>query len=153
MTLVKPLGFFSCHLAHPLSSHVGQVVVFVVRLIVSPHHKNNLKPLGSQSSECSGMTVSFSPLVSIIFVRPLTSIERVKRNPVDRMSQILITGKAKMYDMTFATRFGYGDSSPRPEGGERIASDSWHRPTQPKAWVWWSRFFLPAGSLPAQLPA
>ena len=58
------------------------------------------------------MTVSFSPLVPIIFVRPLTSIERVKRNPVDRMPQILITGKAKIYDMTFATRFGYGDSSP-----------------------------------------
>ena len=58
------------------------------------------------------MTVSFSPLVPIIFVRPLTSIERVKRNPVDRMPQIFITGKAKMYDMTFATRFGYGDSSP-----------------------------------------
>ena len=80
--------------------------------MVSPHHKNNLKPLGSQSSERSGMTVSFSPLVPIIFVRPLTSIERVKRNPVDRMPEVLITGKAKMYDMTFATRFGYGDSSP-----------------------------------------
>src|SRR5687767_12960832 len=70
MTLVKSPGFFSCRLAHPLSSNVGQVVVFIVRLMVSPHDKNNLKPLRSQSSERSVMTVSFSPLVPIVLVCP-----------------------------------------------------------------------------------
>ena len=50
MTLVKSL-FFSRRLAHLLSSNVGQVVVFIIRLMISPHYKNNLKPLRSQSSE------------------------------------------------------------------------------------------------------
>ena len=145
---------FYARLAHPLSSHVGQVVVFVVRLMVSPHHKNNLKPLGSQSSERSGMTVSFSPLVPIIFVRPLTSIERVKRNPVDRMPEVSYYRQSENVRHDFCHSIWLrGLLPPRPEGDERIASDSWHRPTQPKAWVWWSRFFLPAGSLQAQLPA
>src|SRR5262249_33200271 len=46
MTLVKsPSLFFSCCLAHPLSSNIGQVVVFIIRFMISPHYKNNLKPL------------------------------------------------------------------------------------------------------------
>ena len=102
MTLVKSPCYFLCRLAHPLSSHVGQVIVFVVRLMVFPHYKNNLEPLGSQSSERSGMTVSFSPLVPIVFVRPLTSIERVKRNPVRGVSHQLVTGKTKQYDTALA---------------------------------------------------
>ena len=57
------------------------------------------------------MAVSFSPLVAIIFVRPLASIERVKRKPVRAVAQQLITGKTKLYDPTLATGFGYRHSS------------------------------------------
>src|SRR5215831_18112028 len=60
MTLVKsPSLFFSCCLAHPLSSNIGQVVVFIIRFMISPHYKNNLKPLRSQSSKRLRMTVPF----------------------------------------------------------------------------------------------
>ena len=106
-----PSLIFSGCLAHLLSSDVSQVVVFIVGFMISPHHKNNLKPLGSQSSKGLRMAVSFAPLVAIIFVRPLTSIERVKRKPVRGVRSILITGKTKLYDMTFATGFGYRHSS------------------------------------------
>ena len=79
--------------------------------MISPHDKNNLEPLRSQSSKRLGMTVSFRPLVAIIFVRPLTSIERVKRKPVRGVAQQLITGKTKLYDTALATGFGYRHST------------------------------------------
>src|SRR5262245_2443815 len=108
MTLVKPL-FFSRRLAHLLSSNVGQVIVFIIRLMISPHYKNNLKPLRSKSSERSRMTVPFSALLPIVLVRPLTSPERIKRKPVDGMSQVLVTGKSKKYHTALATGLGDGD--------------------------------------------
>src|SRR5215510_3444696 len=112
MTLVKsPSLFFSCCLAHPLSSNIGQVVVFIIRFMISPHYKNNLKPLRSQSSKRLRMTVSFSTLLPIGLVRPFTSSKRVKRKPVDGMSQRLVTGKAKHYHVALATRLGYGNSA------------------------------------------
>src|SRR5499433_2959868 len=112
MTLVKsPSLFFSCCLAHPLSSNIGQVVVFIIRFMISPHYKNNLKPLRSQSSKRLRMTVPFSTLLPIGLVRPFTSSERVKRKPVDGMSQMLVTGKAKNYHVALATRLGYGNSA------------------------------------------
>ena len=57
------------------------------------------------------MAVPFAPLVAIIFVRPLTSIERVKRKPVRGVAQQLITGKTKLYDTALATGFGYRHST------------------------------------------
>src|SRR6476646_1190213 len=93
-----PPSFFSGCLAHLLSSDVSQVEVFIVGLMISPHDKNNLEPLRSQSSKGLRMAVPFAPLVAIVFVRPLTSIERVKRKPVRGVAQQLITGKTKLYD-------------------------------------------------------
>ena len=149
MTLVKsPLFIFLCRLANPLSSDVGQVIVFIVRFMISPHHKDNLQPLRSQSPKRLGMTVSFSPLVAIVFVRPLTSIERVKRKPVRGVAQQLVTGKSKHVRHDSCHSIWLPGPLPlRPEGGERIAIDSWHRPTQPKAWARSFRFFLPAALL------
>ena len=43
------LLIFSGRLAHFLSSDVGQVVILVVRFVISPHHKDNLEPLCAQS--------------------------------------------------------------------------------------------------------
>src|SRR5262249_31868167 len=103
MTLVKSLFIFSRRLAHLLSSNVGQVVVVIIRLMISPHYKNNLKPLRSKSSKRSRMTVPFSALLPIVLVRPLTSPERIKRKPVDGMSQVLVTGKSKKYHTALAT--------------------------------------------------
>lgn len=65
---------FLCRLAHFLSSDIRQVVVFVVRLMVSPHHKNNLQPFRSQSPKRLVVIVSPSPLISIVSVRPLTQV-------------------------------------------------------------------------------
>src|ERR1700741_16553 len=103
--------FFSGCLAHLLSSDVSQVEVFIVGLMISPHDKNNLEPLRSQSSKGLRMAVPFAPLVAIVFVRPLTSIERVKRKPVRGVAQQLITGKTKLYDTALATGFGYRHST------------------------------------------
>jgi hypothetical protein len=45
MTFVKsPFLFFSRPLANCLSGDVRQMVIFVVRLMISPHDKNNLQP-------------------------------------------------------------------------------------------------------------
>ena len=112
MRLVKsPIYFFSCRLAHRLSSDVRQVIVLIVRLMISPHDKNNLQPLRCQSPKRLGMTMSFRPLVAIVFVRPLTAIERVKRQPVRGVSHQLVTGKTKQYDTALAAGFGYRDPS------------------------------------------
>src|SRR5437867_2223318 len=112
MRVVKPSILFSSGcLAHLLTSDVSQVVVFVVRFMISPHDKNYLQPLCSQSSECFGMAVSFSPLVTIVFLRPLTAIERVKRKPIRGVAQQLIAGITKLYHTALATRFGYRDST------------------------------------------
>src|SRR5262245_744708 len=105
MTLVKSPGFL-CRLTYPLSSNVGQVVVFIVRFMVSPHHKNNLKPLCSQSPKRLRVAMSFSPLVSIVRVRPLTSIERDKGQPVGGVAQQFVTGKTKLDCTVLATRLG-----------------------------------------------
>src|SRR5215469_6023149 len=79
------LSIFLCGLGHFLSGDVGQVIVFVIRLMIAPHHKDNLEPLGSQSPQRSMVTMSFSPLVTIVMIGPLTSIERDKGQPVGGM--------------------------------------------------------------------
>src|SRR5882724_8438167 len=107
MRVVKPYVLFSSGcVAHLLTSDVTQMVVFVVRFMISPHDKNNLQPLCSQSSECFMMAVSLRSLVAIIFLRPLTAIERVKRKPVRGVAQQLIAGITKLYHTALATRFG-----------------------------------------------
>lgn len=68
---------------------------------------NNLEPLRSQSPKRLAMAVSQSPLVPIVSVRPLTSIQRDKRKPVHGVAQLLVTGKSKLYHVGFATRLGH----------------------------------------------
>ena len=58
---------FSGRLADHVSGNVCQVVVFVIRLMVSPHDKDNLEPLGSQSSQRLVLAVTFSPLIEYFF--------------------------------------------------------------------------------------
>src|SRR5713226_2913596 len=110
MTLVKPPAFLS-RLAHPLTGNVRQVIVFIVRFTISPHDKDNLEPLCSQSPERLMMVVSFSPLIPIVSVRPLTAVEGDKRKPVRGVAQLLVTGKTKLYDPALAARFGHRDHS------------------------------------------
>ena len=112
MRLVKsPVYFFSCRLAHHLTGDVRQVIVLIVRLIVSPHDENNFQPLRCQSPKRLGMMMSFRPLAAIVFVCPLTAIERVKRQPVRGVSHQLVTGKTKQYNTALAAGFGYRDPS------------------------------------------
>lgn len=111
MTLVKSsVDLFSRRLAHPLSCDVGQVVVFIVRFMVSPHHENNLQPLRSKSPKRLRMAVSFSPLIPIVSVRPLTAVEHGKGKQVRSVAQMLVTGKTKLYDKAFATGSGHRDT-------------------------------------------
>src|ERR1041384_2138774 len=102
---------FSGCLADLLSSDVGQVVVFVIGLMVSPHHKNKFEPLCSQSSECLMLVVPFGSLISIVLFCPFTSTERVKRKPVHGMAQMLVTGESKLDHAAFATGLSDRDRS------------------------------------------
>src|SRR5918996_1572034 len=94
-----------------LPGDVGQVVILVVRFMVSPHHKNNLEPLRSQSSERFMLAVTFSPLIAIVLLRPLRSLQRVKRKPIHGLAQMLVAGKSKLNHTAFATGLGHGDGS------------------------------------------
>src|SRR5438874_12891279 len=69
---------FLCRLAHHLPGDVSQVVILVIRFMVSPHHENNLEPLRSQSSQRLMLAVTFSPLIAIVLLRPLRLLQRVK---------------------------------------------------------------------------
>jgi hypothetical protein len=73
--------------------------------MVSPYYKDDLKPLRSQSSERSLMTMAFSALFPIVFVRPFTSPERVKGKPVDGVSQVLAAGKSKEHHTALASDY------------------------------------------------
>src|SRR5262245_20687811 len=75
--------------------------------MVSPHHKDNLEPLGSQGAQRLVMAVALVPLSPVVELSPLTVVERDKRKPVHRVAQMLVTGKTKVYDTTFATGLGY----------------------------------------------
>src|SRR4030095_2653174 len=97
---------FSGRLAHFLSSDIGQMVIFIVRFMISPHHKDNLEPLRTQSPQGLVMAVSLGSLVAIVMVRPLTAIKRTKRQPVRGVSQYLVTGKTKLHHTAFAAGFG-----------------------------------------------
>src|SRR4030095_3163284 len=55
------------------------------------------------------MVVPSGPLVSIVMVRPLTSIERDKRQPVGCVAHQLVTRKPKVHHTAFAARFGHRD--------------------------------------------
>jgi hypothetical protein len=57
------------------------------------------------------MTVPFSALVPIVVLRPLTPPERIKREPVDGMSQVLVAGKSKKHHTALATGLSDWDSA------------------------------------------
>src|SRR5438034_11507233 len=80
--------------------------------MVSPHHENNLEPLRSQSSQRLMLAVTFSPLIAIVLLRPLRSLQRVKGKPIHGLAQMLVTGKSKLNHTAFATGLGDRDSSP-----------------------------------------
>src|SRR5436305_6375922 len=82
MKLVKNfLKNLSRRLTHLLTSDVGQVVVFIVRFMVSPHHKDNLEPLGTQGTQRLVMAVAVIPLARVVELGPLTVVERDKGKP------------------------------------------------------------------------
>src|SRR5439155_6981405 len=108
MKLVKNfLQKLSRRLTHLLTSDVGQVVIFIVRFMVSPHHKDNLEPLGPQGTQRVVMAMAVVPLAPVVELGPLTVVERDKGKPVHRVAQMLVTGKTKVYKTTFATGFGH----------------------------------------------
>src|SRR5215475_13837493 len=79
--------------------------------MISPHDKDNLKPLRSQSPKRLMMAMSFNSLVPIVGISPLAMIERDKRKPVCRMAHQLVTGKPKLHHTTLATRLGHRNHS------------------------------------------
>jgi hypothetical protein len=106
MRVVKCPQFFSRRLAHFLSGDIRQVNVFIVRFMISPHHKDNLEPLCAQSPQCLMMAVSFGPLISIVVIRPLTAIERDKCQPVSSVAHDLVTRETKLHQTALAAGFG-----------------------------------------------
>src|SRR5207237_8359925 len=75
--------------------------------MVSPHHKDNLEPLGSQGTQRLVMAMVVIRLTPIVELGPLTVVERDKGKPVHRVAQMLVTHESKMYNPTFATGFGH----------------------------------------------
>src|SRR6266542_1416933 len=75
--------------------------------MVSPHHKDNLEPLGPQGAQRLVMAMTFIPLSPVVELSPLTVVDRDKGKPVHRVAQMLVTCEAKVYDPTFATGFGH----------------------------------------------
>src|ERR1043166_4210283 len=112
MMLVKSFPeIFSGGLSHRLSGDIRQVIIFVVRLMVSPHRENNLEPFCSERSNCLMGTVTFSSLIPIVLVRPFTSRARIKGKPVHGVAQMLVAREPKLDRTTLATGFGYGHRS------------------------------------------
>ena len=108
MKLVNP--FFkniSCRLTHLLTGDVSQVEIFIVRFMVSPHHKNNLEPLSPQSAQRLVMAMAFIPLSPVVELGPLTVVDRDKRKPVHGVAQMLVTGETEVDDTTFAAGFSH----------------------------------------------
>src|SRR5437870_11780630 len=53
------------------------------------------------------MAMAVIPLAPVVELGPLTVVERDKGKPVHRVAQMLVTGKTKVYNTTFATGFGH----------------------------------------------
>src|SRR3989441_8828676 len=75
--------------------------------MVSPHQKDNLEPLGPQGAQRLVMAMAFIPLPPVVELSPLTVVERDEGKPVHGVTQMLVTGKTKVYDTTFATGFSH----------------------------------------------
>src|SRR5438093_13203477 len=58
------------------------------------------------------LAVTFSPLIAIVLLRPLRSLQRIKGKPIHGLAQMLITNKSKLNHTAFATGLGDKDSSP-----------------------------------------
>src|SRR5437016_733431 len=53
------------------------------------------------------MAMAVIPLAPVVEPGPLTVVKRDKGKPVHRVAQMLVTGKTKVYNTTFATGFGH----------------------------------------------
>src|SRR5437867_12921401 len=53
------------------------------------------------------MAMAVIPLAPVVEPGPITVVERDKGKPVHRVAQMLVTGKTKVYNTTFATGFGH----------------------------------------------
>ena len=71
--------------------------------MVTPHHKDNLEPLGRQGAQRLGMVMAFVPLAAVVELGPLTVVERDKRKPVHRVAQMFVASEAEKDHMTLAT--------------------------------------------------
>ena len=82
---MKVVKFFfekiiSCRLTHLLKSDVGQVELFIVRLMVTPHHKDNLEPLGPQGAQRLRMVVALVPLAAVASLAHSLLLSEIKEN-------------------------------------------------------------------------
>src|SRR5207253_6209247 len=143
----------SRRLTHLLTGDIGQVVVFIVRFMVSPHHKDNLEPLGSQGTQRLVMAMAVIPLAPVVELGPLTVVERDKGKPVHRVAQMLVTGKTKVYKHDFCHwLWSPVPLPPRREDDERTPSDPGHRRVRPRPPPPGFRFYRPAASWQTERP-
>ena len=134
----------SSRLAHRLSCDVGQVTFFVIRRLVSPHHKDNLQPLGAEGAQGLVIGVALATLLTVIGRGPRAVPQGKEGQPVDGMTQALVAGEPKVHHAALATALGnrYRACLPlkvlkepalsaaegNPNGQER-------HPTLPTSWV------------------
>ena len=74
--------------------------------MVTPHHKDNLQPLGPQGAQRLRMVVALVPLAAVVKLGPLAVVERDKRKPVHRVAQMFVASEAEMDHMTLTTGLG-----------------------------------------------
>ncbi len=71
------------------------------------------------------------------------------RSEIITYSQFKVLVKQNLVTDLVVEEATVGSITPQPEGGETIASEFWHLPTQPTRAAQWFRFYLPAASQPA----
>src|SRR5438105_14996499 len=89
------------HLTKMLFGHVCQVVLFLVRSVMSPHDKDDLGSLRAQRAQGPMVAVATAPLPAIVGTCPLAALQRAEGQPVEGIAQVGITRKAEAHPLLF----------------------------------------------------
>jgi hypothetical protein len=98
--------------------------------MVSPHHKNNLEPLGPQGPQLFSMSMTFSLLFSVVKLGPLTCLSEPKENQYIVWRRCLLQVKrnctTRLLPLALVTGGGGGAGTPRTT--EKVAVEG--KPTK-----------------------
>ena len=93
-------------LVHRLTCDIGQMMLFVIRRLISPHDEDDLQPLGAEGAQGLLMGVALATLLTVIGRRPCAIAQGKEGQLVDSMTQPLVAGKPKVHHAALATALG-----------------------------------------------